>query len=115
MNEQNIDSDKSIYDYELDLSDANSSHTKILNLLERNWDVLEIGCATGYLTRYMKEELGCRVYCIEIDKEAAEKAEAYCEGMYNDDVETLNFEEVFDAIRFDAIVLADIIEHLKNP
>lgn len=103
------------YDYRIDLSNENISHTKILKLIDRDKYVLEIGCSTGYMTRYLKEELGCRVVCVEIDRKAAEKAKPYCEELLIEDIELLDFGETLGDRRFDVVIMADILEHLKDP
>jgi hypothetical protein len=45
------------YDFELDLS-GNTSTGMILEKIEKGSTVLEFGCATGRMTRYMKEAMG---------------------------------------------------------
>lgn len=106
---------KSRYVYRIDLSKENTSHTKILKLIDRDKYVLEIGCATGYMTRHLKEELGCRVVCVEIDHKAAEKAKPYCEELVIGDIEALDYGETLGDRRFDVVIMADILEHLKDP
>ena len=103
------------YDYHLDTENENSSHLKLLNLVGRNQAVLEIGPATGYLTRFMKEKLNCRVTAIEIDESAAKSAEPYAEKMIIGDIEKLDLSALLSQRRFDVILFADILEHLKDP
>ena len=103
------------YDYDIDLSEENRSHTKLLNLIQPKQRVLEIGCATGYMTRYMKEVLNCRVVAVEADEAAARKAEAFCETMIVGDVETMALDNHLAGQQFDVILLADVVEHLKDP
>lgn len=103
------------YDYEVVLSDTNRSHTKMLNLITKQQVVLEIGCATGYMTRVMNESLGCRVVAVEIDAAAGRKAEPFCEKLIIGDIETLSLETALAGWQFDVIMLADVVEHLKDP
>lgn len=103
------------YDYRLDLSDDNLSHTKLMKWVGQSKKVLEIGCATGYLTRHMKESLNCRVWCIEIDPAAAQVAEPYAEQMVVGDIESNELLDLLNEKTFDTILLADVIEHLKSP
>ena len=103
------------YDYEIDLSRENSSHTKILKLVGKGKYVLEIGCATGYMTRYLKEELGCRVYCVEIETESAQAARSYCEELLIEDIEQIDLHEALKDRQFDVVIMADVLEHLKDP
>jgi GT2 family glycosyltransferase/2-polyprenyl-3-methyl-5-hydroxy-6-metoxy-1,4-benzoquinol methylase len=103
------------YDYELDMNNNNSSHVKLLKLVGNDKDVLEIGPATGYLTRYLKEELHCRVTAIEIDAEAARVAGQYAEAIFVGDVENLDLNNILENKAYDVIVFADVLEHLKDP
>lgn len=102
------------YDYSIDITTENSSHTKLLKLVGKGKTVLEIGCATGYMTRYMKEELGCQVSCVEIDAESAEKARPYCREMVVGDIESFDLAEAFNTKKFDVIMMADVLEHMKD-
>ncbi len=102
------------YDYELDMDNENSSHVKLLRQVGHDKDVLEIGPATGYLTRYLKEELQCRVTAIEIDAEAAKIAGQYAESIFVGDVENLDLNDILENKTFDVIVFADVLEHLKD-
>jgi GT2 family glycosyltransferase/2-polyprenyl-3-methyl-5-hydroxy-6-metoxy-1,4-benzoquinol methylase/prefoldin subunit 5 len=103
-----------VYDYKIDPSDPNSSHAKILRMVGLEKDVLEVGCATGYLTRHMKEKLGCRVVAVEMDQDAAEMAKAYCEELIVGDIEQVPLEEHLKGRSFDVVLLADILEHLRD-
>ena len=46
------------YDFEIDLSNRTSTGI-ILNKIKPGSVVLEFGCATGRMTRYMKEAMDC--------------------------------------------------------
>lgn len=103
------------YDYQLDMEKDNSSHVKLLKRIQPGTDVLEIGPATGYLTRYMKETLGCRVTAVEMDEAAASLAKKYTERLFVGDVESMNLPHLLEGQRFDVVLCADVLEHLKNP
>jgi glycosyltransferase involved in cell wall biosynthesis len=94
-------------------ADPYSSHAQILRWVEheRPEEVLEVGTATGYLTAEM-EKLGCKVTGVEQDSEMADIARQFCQKMLVGDIETLDFE---DLGRYDAIILGDILEHVRNP
>ncbi|MBQ3509765.1 MAG: methyltransferase domain-containing protein [Peptococcaceae bacterium] len=102
------------YDFEIDLT-ANSSTGIILNKIREDSVVLEFGCATGRMTRYMKEVLGCRVYIVEYDKDAYQTALQYAEDGLCDDIMQFQWVEKFQDINFDAIIFADVLEHLTRP
>jgi methionine biosynthesis protein MetW len=92
-----------------------STHTRIVDLVPKGSRVLEFGCATGYMSQVLKERLDCTVTGIEIDEDAAQSAEAHCERVIVGDAEQLDFEELFGDERFDVVLFADVLEHLKNP
>lgn len=102
------------YDFEVNL-DASTSTGLILNQIKPGSTVLEFGCATGRMTRYMKEALGCRVYIVELEENAYEQAIQYAEDGVCDDILHLTWRESFDGILFDAIIFADVLEHLTAP
>lgn len=102
------------YDFEIDLS-VNSSTGLILSKIKPHSIVLEFGCATGRMTRYMKESLVCRVYIVEYDNGAFQKAMEFAEDGICDDIQNYRWRERFGEIAFDAILFADVLEHLQNP
>src|SRR5271163_2874968 len=61
------------YDFELDMKTQNSNSV-ILNNIKPNSTVLEIGCAYGRMTKYLKETLNCTVDVVEVDEEAGKVA-----------------------------------------
>jgi len=102
------------YDYKIDMSGA-TSHSLILKRVTPGSRVLEFGPATGYMTRYLKEELGCTVCCVEIDPDAAALAEAYCDKMVVADLDMMQWSQELPPEPFDHLLFADVIEHLRNP
>jgi len=94
-------------------TDPYSSHAQILDWVERErpTDVLEVGTATGYLSFEMAKR-GCTVTGIEKDQEMAKAAHSYCSKMLVGDIETINLQELG---RYDAIICADVLEHLCDP
>ena len=100
----------------INMSNKNSSHTLILEQIKPKSFVLEMGCATGYMTRFMKEKLGCTVDVIEKDAAALMQAEQYARGAYHGDIDTDGW---FSHYRidgsYDYILFADVLEHLMFP
>lgn len=82
-------------------------------LVRPNDTVLDVGCAKGHMARELAQK-SCKVYGIEIDHEAAEKARAHCIQVIEGDadlMESLPFQEKF----FDSILVMDVLEHMKRP
>ncbi len=102
------------YDFELELS-QNTSTGIILNKIKPGSVVLEFGCATGRMTKYMKEVLNCQVYIVEYEKSAYDIAERYAVDGVCDDIMTLSWLKRFEGIKFDVILFVDILEHLTKP
>ena len=101
------------YDFEIDL-DTDSTHARIVRLVGADRRVLELGPATGYMSRAFQER-GCSVVGIEVDPGMAERAEQYCERVIVGDLDTIDLDEELGSDRFDVIVAADVLEHLKDP
>lgn len=102
--------------YHLDIDiENNTSGSIILRYIKPNSRVLEFGPASGYMTRYMTERLGCQVWCVELDEEMAQIAAAYCQKMIVADIETEEWLQELDGQFFDHIIFADVLEHLREP
>ncbi|MBQ8603618.1 MAG: methyltransferase domain-containing protein [Oscillospiraceae bacterium] len=102
------------YDFEIDLSSASSTGL-ILQCIKPGSVVLEFGCANGRMTRYMKEVLGCSVYIVEYDEAAFGQAMEYARDGICDDILTYSWMQKFAGISFDAVIFADVLEHLSAP
>lgn len=103
------------YDHELDMMSENSA-ALVLKEISTGAKVLELGPATGYMTRYMKEQLNCSVYCIEYDPDSAEQASIYSEKMIVSDLEDFSvWTTQLSGEKFDYILCVDVLEHLRDP
>lgn len=91
-----------------------SSHYWILKKLEQEREpvrILDVGCASGYLGRILREK-GHHLTGIESDAVAAGEARAYYDAFHLDDIETFSFPYRRE---FDYILFADVLEHLRDP
>ena len=102
------------YDVPLYL-DENNSLGKLLKKIKNESTILEFGCANGRMTRFMKEELDCKVYIVEYEFEAFQQALNYAEDGICADIMKFEWLEKFKEIQFDYIIFADVLEHLSNP
>lgn len=100
--------------YHLDIF-TNSSHTNIVNLIQNNSKVLDIGCSTGYLGEKLIKEKNCEVIGIESNHESVLEARQIYKKVYWN-------KSTLDAVvldepkkYFDYIIFADILEHTINP
>lgn len=102
------------YDFHLNM-DVRRSQTVILKMVKPQSTVLELGCYSGIMTNYMKNQLGCKVYVCEIDSQALQFARQFAQDSWEGDIETLEWTEKFKDVKFDYVIFADVLEHLKNP
>lgn len=87
----------------------------IKNIPDNVSKILDIGCSIGTLGKQIKQENDVEVIGIEIDKDMASEAHKSLDKVITADVETLCLDTYFPSTYFDCVILADIIEHLKDP
>lgn len=92
----------------------NTSHTLVMEMIGTDKDVLDVGCASGYLAKALKER-GNRVSGIEYMPEEAEAARPFLEKLVIADLTAISLVDEFGEGLFDAIVFADVLEHLPDP
>ncbi len=90
------------------------AHEAILAMVPSGSRVLEVGCATGHMTRALKDRLGCEVTAVEIDADQARIAEPFAARVIVGDIAR---QEIWDSIGspFDCAIFADVLEHLIHP
>lgn len=96
--------------YELSLSKY-STHGIILKSLKRSWRILDVGCNHGYLGKAAGE--GYEFYGVDADPVAVTAAKTHYQDAHVSDLNgplSLPWD-----IRFDAIIFADVLEHLLDP
>ncbi|MCA1680831.1 MAG: class I SAM-dependent methyltransferase [Actinobacteria bacterium] len=91
-----------------------SSHELVVDFVSPGARVLEFGPATGYMSRVLRLR-GCRISGVEVSPVAAAQAREHCEDVIVGDIEALDLEAAFAGQRFDAVVFADVLEHLRDP
>jgi glycosyltransferase involved in cell wall biosynthesis/2-polyprenyl-3-methyl-5-hydroxy-6-metoxy-1,4-benzoquinol methylase len=103
------------YDFKLDLNVENNSHTQLVKRIPKGSRVLELGCATGYMSEYLRQQLGCYVIGVEYDRAMAQKAKQHCDQVIVGDVQKDHWLKSLADEKFDIITCADILEHLRDP
>lgn len=82
--------------------------------------VLEIGCATGYMSNYLRRHMGCFVAGVEKSSEEYLKAAENCDILFKGGVDDSSVEgEIDDFVAetspFDVVFMSQVVEHLPNP
>lgn len=94
----------------------NDAHSILMRLIPPSANVLELGSASGYLSGYMEQSLGCRVTGLEGDPNAVEIAQTRTTAAHCVDLDAQN---ALDAAQsnapYDVLLAAAILEHLKYP
>jgi 2-polyprenyl-3-methyl-5-hydroxy-6-metoxy-1,4-benzoquinol methylase len=101
------------YEQQIDL-DSDSTHARVVQLVGSGRRVLELGPATGHMSRVLRDR-DCSVVGIEVDPEMATEAGKVCERVIVGDLDSLDLDAELGSDRFDVIVAADVLEHLKDP
>lgn len=94
--------------------DPNSSYAKVIELVGSSKRVLDVGCASGYLARLLSAR-GCEVVGIDINPEAVHEAERFCVRTYLADLDRVPLDTLLSGEHFDAVIFADVLEHLRDP
>ena len=58
------------YSNEIDINDLNNSLSLVLNAIDENSKVLDVGCSFGYIGEWLIKNKNCKVYGIDIDSKA---------------------------------------------
>ncbi len=101
------------YEVPVDPLAENNAHAFALQMVGSDRRVLELGCATGHVTRRLVEA-GNTVIGAEFDPDAAAQAAAVAHRVHvldldRDRISTLEDEPV------DVILAGDVLEHLRDP
>lgn len=102
------------YTADLNLRGVNDAHILAIGRVPANSRVLDLGLADGSVATLLKD-MGCRVWGVELDPVDAEAARGSCEEVVVADLTTLDLAEQFQGLRFDVILMLDVLEHLSNP
>lgn len=100
----------------LDLAKLNphQAHSIILGQVPVGARVLDIGCATGYLGRFLVEERGCVVDGVEFDPDAAGKSKEFLRSVRLGSIEDGALLSGISE-KYDVVLCAAILEHLARP
>ncbi|AZR73364.1 hypothetical protein BBF96_08195 [Anoxybacter fermentans] len=76
--------------------------------------VLDVGCGHGHLGRGIKNKIPtARVYGVELDSVAGQVARKLLDEVLVGNIETIKLPYQYEY--FDCIILADVLEHLRDP
>lgn len=111
MNEENS---SLRYVHDVDINNE-TSLGKLLSRIHEGAKVLEVGPASGAMTKVLANEKKCQVSIIEMDKECYDIAMQYAFDGVCCDFEEYGWKTSFETDSYDYVIFADVLEHLKNP
>src|SRR5574340_805726 len=92
-----------------------SSLAKIARRISQGAAVLDLGTGPGVLGQYLAKSKACVVDGVECHPQQAEMAAPAYRKLQTADLEQIRLAELFPEERYDFIVCADILEHLRDP
>ena len=91
------------------------SLAKLARLVRPGSLVLDVGCGPGVLAAYLSEQRACYVDGIEGDAASAQQGARFFRSLWVADLEAEDPAMLVAGARYDAIICADILEHLREP
>lgn len=104
-----------LYIRSLDQQNGANSLLAIASHVPTHARVLDLGCGAGALGQLLQQQKHCTVDGVTLSEEEAALARPHYRDLLVADLEQLNLAEVFAGQRYDCIVCADVLEHLKQP
>ena len=77
--------------------------------------ILDVGCSTGILGAAVKAKTGAQVFGIELSEEMANEAIERIDKVFVGDATEIILRGELNGYYFDAIIFADVLEHLIDP
>ena len=92
-----------------------TSLSVLASLISPKARVLDLGCGSGALGQHLVQNKGCSVDGVTLNEAEAAHAAPYYSRVVVDNLETCDLLATFAGQRYDAIVCADVLEHLSRP
>ena len=105
---------QSIYESNVDPLRPNDAHGISLQLVGRNKKVLELGAASGHVTRALKL-LENTVTAVERDGRFQETLSQVADAVVITDLDWLDLREKLPSQKFDVVLAGDVLEHCRQP
>jgi 2-polyprenyl-3-methyl-5-hydroxy-6-metoxy-1,4-benzoquinol methylase len=105
---------ESIYTSHVDSLNTTSAHGIALQLVGQGKTVLELGAASGHVTKALKE-LGNTVTVVERDGRFAEQLADLADEVIITDLDWLDLRDRLIGKKFDVVLAGDVLEHCPRP
>jgi 2-polyprenyl-3-methyl-5-hydroxy-6-metoxy-1,4-benzoquinol methylase len=101
------------YAHEID-PNGGSAAAVLARMVEPGQRVLELGTGPGTVTRILHSK-GCQVTGVEMDPETLATCAPFCERTVQANLEDPDWAAPLAGEKFDAVICADVLEHMRNP
>jgi 2-polyprenyl-3-methyl-5-hydroxy-6-metoxy-1,4-benzoquinol methylase len=105
---------QSIYESNVDPLRPNDAHGISLQLIGRNKRVLELGAASGHVTRALKS-LDNSVTAVERDGRFEQTLAEIADAVLITDLDWLDLRQKLQNEKFDVVLAGDVLEHCRQP
>ena len=105
---------ESIYESQVDPLRPNDAHGISLQLIGKDKSVLELGAASGHVTRVLKD-MNNKVTAVERDGRFADILAEFADEVIITDLDWLDLRERLDGQKFDVVLAGDVLEHCSKP
>lgn len=100
--------------YERDVDEqANDSLAKVVSRIPHGAKVLDVGTGSGALGRFLKAR-DCAVDGVTCSSAEAQRAKTSYDHVHVVDLESVRLSDTISGGRYDVVVCADVLEHLRN-
>lgn len=103
-----------VYDRVIDTAQRNSLSV-LSDFITPESVVLDLGCGSGALGRHLIKYKSCTVDGITYNEKEAQQAIKNYREVYVADLDRTDLQDFFPDKKYDFIICADVLEHLKNP
>lgn len=104
-----------VYQRTVSADDRHDSLSVISNLIKPGQTVLDLGMGVGGLGQYLSQQFEVLADGVTLNQAEADIASQWYRQTRVADLDSANLSELFDGQRYDCIVCADVLEHLKAP
>ena len=103
------------YEYDVVL-DGDTAPARVVRMVGKSKQVLEIGAGPGSITRHLQGAGGCEVTALELDADAIKILKPFCRKVVQANLNEADWPSTLAGEGpFDVVVAADVLEHVYDP